>query len=500
MDAQLQRRFAGPCRTKAVHAAAGQAALLDDAPMAPSLRQLVLAVAAALCAAPGAAQAEWYAAREADAFVDSVGVNTHLHYQGTPYDYAFDTVIKPKLLASGIRHVRDGAYTYRGVGAQSFYYQRCRQLAAAGIRFDLLTAIQTAATAATDYGKLPEVERWCAGAVESFEGANEPDVQSIPPGYPDWVTQTVQGQRALYAAVTSSPQTAGVAVLGPSVTWWPDAVGDLSANLDYGTWHPYPGGTCPTCGDVYGQTLDTFLPAYSAPSGGKPMVASESGYNNAVNAAGGGHRPVSELAAGAYLPRLLLEYFNHGIARTYLYELIDVRADPAADQPDANFGLLRNDGSEKPAYRAVQSLLWLLDDPGPSFAPQALDYTLSGDTDSVHQTLLQKRDGRFFLALWLERSSYDTGARTNALDDVDARGDLPVRDQRVTLSFGAPIVGATMHRLGDDGTLSSAPADVDAGTLTLDVSQRTSVVELRPAGADFSDPSPADASLAEGVP
>jgi hypothetical protein len=453
----------------------------------PTIRQLALALAVAVCATwPASAPADTHPAREADAFVDSVGVNTHLHYQGTVYDTGFESIIRPKLLASGIRHVRDGAYTYAGAGPDTFYYQRCRELAAAGIRFDLLTGIQTMATDATDYSRLPEVEDWCGGAVESFEGANEPDAQTIPAGQPDWVTQTIQGQQALYAAVRGSPQTWQVAVLGPAVAWSPQALGDLSPYLDYGNWHPYPGGDCPGCGDVYGQTLDTWLPAYMGPSGDKPMVASETGYNNAVNAPAGGNRPVSELAAGAYIPRLLLEDFNRGIARTYLYELIDVRPNPGADQPDANFGLLRNDGSEKPAYRAVQSLLWLLDDPGPAFAPAALDYALTGDTDQVHSTLLQKRDGRFFLALWLERSTYDTGARPNAADDVGARRDLRVHNQRVTITFGTPVARATVHRLRTDGTLSSQRAPLNAGALSFDVTTRTSVVELTVAGPQAS--------------
>ena len=443
------------------------------------MRTLALGLVVALSATwPSSASADTQPARAADAFVDSVGVNTHLHYQGTVYDTAFETIIRPKLLSLGIRHVRDGAYTYDGAGPDDFYYQRCRELADAGIRFDLLTAIQTTATNATDYSRLPEVEDWCGGAVEAFEGANEPDVQTIPDGQPGWVTQTVQGQQALWAAVHGSPQTSDVGVIGPAVAWSPEALGDLSPYLDYGNWHPYPGGDCPGCADVYGQTLDSWLPAYMAPSGDKPMVASETGYTNAVNAPPGGNRSVSELAAGEYIPRLLLENFNRGNVRTYLYELIDERANPAADQPDAHFGLLRNDGTEKPAYRAVQAMLRLLSDPGPAFAPGALDYTLTGNTDQVQSTLLQKRDGRFFLALWVERSVYDTGARANAPDDVAARGNLQVPNQRVTLTLGTPVAGAVLHRLAPNGTMYSQTVPVDAGTLSLNLTTRVTVVEL----------------------
>ncbi|HEX8539002.1 MAG TPA: hypothetical protein VF664_16145, partial [Cystobacter sp.] len=45
-------------------------------------------------------------ARSADAFVDSVGVNIHLHYTDKVYAQAYSTIIKPRLQELGIRHVR----------------------------------------------------------------------------------------------------------------------------------------------------------------------------------------------------------------------------------------------------------------------------------------------------------------------------------------------------------------------------------------------------------
>jgi hypothetical protein len=253
--------------------------------------------------------------------------------------------------------------------------------------------------------------------------------------------------------------------------------------LDYGNWHPYPGGRCPGCADVYGQTIDTYLPKYGAPSGAKPMVASESGYHNAINATSASQRGVSERAAGRYAPRLLFENVNRGFARTYLYELIDEANDPRRAAMEANFGLLRNDGSEKPAYRSVQGLLGLLRDPGPTFRPNALRYSLSGQTDRVHHTLLQKRNGSFFLALWQERSSYDTGARPNAPDDVTARGDRAVADQAIRLGVESPISAAAVYRIDDSGTLTGAPVALRDGILDLAVSDRVTVIRLDPPAA-----------------
>lgn len=422
-------------------------------------------------------------ARPADAFVDSVGVNTKLHYSGSPYDAGFDAFVAPKLLASNIRHVRDTAYTYAAAGPDTIFNRRCRRLAAGGMRFTFTTSLGVTGPEPTDYGRLGDVSDWCAGAVAAFEGVNEPDLEPIS----DWAWRTQQSQAALYRAVKADPRIRDVPVIGPAITWQPGAVGDLSGQLDYGNWHPFPGGDCPTCGNVYGDNLDTRVGGYRAPSADKPMTATETGYHNAVNSERSPHRPVSERAAGKYVPRLLLEYFNRGYVRTYLHELVDAWQDDSRSNEHGNFGLLRNDGSEKPAYRALQSLLGLLADPGSSFAPDDLGYRLSGDTERVHSTLLQKRDGRFFLALWLERPSYDTGARPNAPDDLGARGDRSPASQRVTVALDRSVRSAALHRIDDDGGLASAEVGADGGRVALgadggrvalDVTDGVSVLEL----------------------
>ena len=46
-------------------------------------------------------------AKMADSFVDSIGVNTHLGYTDTNYGLKWESAIKPRLVESGIRHIRD---------------------------------------------------------------------------------------------------------------------------------------------------------------------------------------------------------------------------------------------------------------------------------------------------------------------------------------------------------------------------------------------------------
>jgi hypothetical protein len=57
------------------------------------------------------------------------------------------------------------------------------------------------------------------------------------------------------------------------------------------------------------------------------------------------------------------------------------------------------------------NLLHLLADPGPSYTGQPLNFTLTGDLSDVHHLLFQKRDGSFYLAMWLEESFYDVNAK-----------------------------------------------------------------------------------------
>jgi hypothetical protein len=53
-------------------------------------------------------------ARPADAFVDFVGVNTHVGYSDTTYaDY--DGILKPRLLELDVRHIRDSTFNSEGL-------------------------------------------------------------------------------------------------------------------------------------------------------------------------------------------------------------------------------------------------------------------------------------------------------------------------------------------------------------------------------------------------
>ena len=403
------------------------------------------------------------ATRAADAFVDSVGVNTHLHYTDTVYN-RFRELIKPKLLSLGVRHIRDGAYTYPGISGSSFYYARLRELAAAGVRFNLLTNIRTRHSETTDFSLLDDLYRWTDGATEAFEGVNEPDLQGVG----DWAAQTRAAQRQLYETVKGDPSLRQVKVLGPSPVWEAAALGDLSSYLDLGNTHPYPGGLMPL-GSAYGQSLKSNLVNAAKNSGSKAVVATETGYHNALGTTRT-HPPVSEKTAAVYLPRLLLAYFNSGVSRTYLYELIDTWSDPTLKDPEAAFGLLRNDGSEKPAFVAVRTLLGLLSDPGPAFSPEPFRVAFTGETQDVQRTLLRKRDGTLYLALWLETPSWDR----------DARRTVPVAARTLTLQVGEAVGQTTRYRFGTDGRAPATTLELHEGQVGVAIDDRLTLIAFAP--------------------
>jgi len=389
------------------------------------VRRLVIAVVASLlvCLLPDAAGARGrhpHAASTAgavkpvraipsDRFAQSVGVNLHIGYPDTPYA-DFDRVAA-RLREAGIRTVRDGLNVDK-----PWEYERFRALARSGIALTLIMGDPQGRYGTGPFGTLfSTLKRELPGAVSAVEGANEYDIS----GDPDWAAAVGAHQRRLFEAVKGDPATRGLQVLAPSFAhpWNSAQVGDLSRWSDAGNVHAYPGGRPAPA------NLDEVLGPARALAGPKPIIATETGYHNAVNTLGG-HVATTERATAAYLPKLFLEYFRRGVPRTYAYELLDQHADPARTDAERAFGLLHNDFSPKPAFGAIKRLLSVVGDRGATFEPGALSLGLTGDTADVKSMLLQRRDGTYVLAAWHDLPL--------ARDGADLR--TPVR--RVELQLG----------------------------------------------------------------
>jgi len=432
----------------------------------PRCVPLVLAAAAAALAAtlgrPAPAAAELVAARQADRFVDSVGVAVHVRYTDTPYG-RYDDLLKPALVDLGVRHIRDG-------GADPEFHRKLNDLAAAGIRTTLILSPIDGLTTIADVdarGLMPVID-----AVEAIEGPNETDVPQWNPESQRFDKWFAHGGRTngdapdgkdlgalrlwsadLYNYVKghADPRVRGLPVLMPSMAF-PESTRHLGrVPCDRLNMHSYPGGALPD-----DQIESRWLANTRLTGPELPVVVTEVGYNYDVQNGAAGQPGVSDAAAAKYLTRLLLEYHARGFERTFLYELI-------GDE----WGLIRNDGTRRPAFDAVDRLLAVLADPGPAFAPGLVDVAVVGSRAAdVRRLVFQKRDGRAYVVLWRNERSFDTAAKR----------DLTVAPLRVEVRLAAPCERAAVHRPVDGGEPTAIAGPTDK--VAVEVADAPVVVEL----------------------
>ncbi|CAA9505042.1 MAG: hypothetical protein AVDCRST_MAG53-2298 [uncultured Solirubrobacteraceae bacterium] len=357
------------------------------------------------CAGPAGCTQE---ARSAGAFTDSVGVNTHLGYDDQPYGTAWP-MVRDRLVELGVKHVRDASY--RDGTRLGDVVPHMQELGRLGIRGNLLAGDPGMRYGAGTIDQhLAWVKKNVLSFTESLEGPNEYD---NPTNDPNW-QQTLRSYQCEWARqIRTDPSLSAKTVIGPS----PGGVGfstlgDLTSCLDAGNLHPYPGAWSPDRSNV--GDLSVQLAGAQKVSGSKPVWITESGYHNAV-ACVCGHAPVSETASGVYMPRMFMENFRRGVPRTYAYELIDGRPDPLRTDPQANFGLLRHDGTAKPAFTALRNVMGILGDSGT--ASGSLSYSLKCTADCsapLRHVLMRKSTGEYYLAVWPESSVWNAQTRTDA--------------------------------------------------------------------------------------
>jgi hypothetical protein len=387
----------------------------------------------------------------ADTFVDTAGVNIHLHYDGTVYRDNFP-LIQTRLAELGIRHVRDGLIdtTWQA------YYDRHNALGRAGIKSDFITSPNLSTTLLQDYPIR------MADSFEAYEAPNEYNLS----GDPQW-TVTMRATLEQLHALRNQPSLARFPVFGPSLTDGSAdlALGDVSSLIDFGNMHNYFSGRNPgTTGwgeDGYGS-IDWNLRMLALSAGDRPAITTETGYTNdaALPAS------IPESVAATYMPRVLIEQFIKGIRRTYIYELCDLPSSGVADQ--SGYGLLRSDGTAKPAFGALKGLLALLADPGPVFAVTPLPYMLLADQD-IHSMAFQKRDGTYYLALWVEAPAFDMNTGTA----------IVVPAQSATIKLSKPYRLLSVNQWQPDGSVIESASSEQTASFSLSITDRLQIVELR---------------------
>jgi hypothetical protein len=251
----------------------------------------------------------------------------------------------------------------------------------------------------------------------------------------------------------------------------------LDPSVDISNLHYYARGGPPEDG------LTGFVTRARKVAPGKPLYITEAGFHTAVKQSGR-QAGVSEVAQGPYVLRNLLANAGAGVARTYLYELLDERPEPGLEDQEQHFGLLRNDFSAKPAYNQLRQLLHAVADPGQGGAapvPLAISVPDEVDGQGIGHLLLARRDGSYQLALWRTGSLYG--------DHHDIKHGVSV-----DVSLGAP------HRVGytaftgtdappeDLGTAQHIVGHLGNDVVLLDLTAPAPGATAAPGGVSFTEP------------
>ncbi len=385
-------------------------------------------------------------AEKAEKFVDSVGINIHLNYADSAYSLRFAEV-RAALQDLHVRHLREGLVLSPHAG----YYAHLNELGTLGMKSIMITEPRDdAGVMSAFHAKVPNL-------VEGYEAPNELDASKDP----RWDETLRMYLPVLYRAAANQ----GLPVIGPSLVKRESyaTLGDVSSLITVGNLHNYPGGRNP---GTHGWGANGYgsLPYHQRNvqqyAGGLPIITTETGYTNDQNVA----NSVPESVAAKYFPRLLLFQFLSGIKRTYIYELLSSGKE--------DYGLMTRDCERKPAFRAVKSLMEMLDDHDRRAKADDLAYELSSDSHDMQHLLFQKSDGRFFLAMWIETPSYD----------VNAKRSVAVESHAATLRLPWEPSSVHLHHWTANGDVETT--EPSAGkTITVPVGDCLSVLELAPSKA-----------------
>lgn len=346
---------------------------------------------------------------EARSYTDALGVMVHYNQSWRSYlPRARD--VEAKLVRLGVRHIRDGITSNPAITAE-FDRLAVRHKIRSLLIVDVRQPSPENWRGRLDLNAIPDqlkiIKDHYRNSCEAIEGPNEYDVNHDSPvpevNDREWTKTYRAFAKRLYESAKADPVLRTIKILNGPMAHARNAaeVPGLDAYLDAASFHPYPGGGPPSQG-----LSDYNIAKTREMVSGRPLWATETGYHNAVKkpTKPQEHNPVPESVSGIYAPRLIAEYLRQGITRTYFYELLDGGED-TGDQ-EQNFGLLRSDFSEKPAYTSLRSAMTILNDRG-SGSPKALGYTISGNMADVRQLLLAGRDGKTRLLLWIEKSIWD---------------------------------------------------------------------------------------------
>ncbi len=392
---------------------------------------------------------------QAENFVDSIGVNTHLDFTNSSYSNL--TAVENAINYLGVKSLRDSANSSADLGANGLWQQVAD---ATGAKFDAYLGEGSVSTMQSGLANAVTLAK--QGIVNFIEGGNEED-QPYAIGLGNSLAKTAAYQSTVY----ETAHALGIPVINMSFgTGWSNATGDygtvgnLASTADYANDHVYFGtGNTPLSG-IQALNSDAELAA-----NGKSVINSEMGWYTTGSTTDSSN--VSVTVQAKYMLDGLLDAYQAGDAKTYLYELLDQQSN--SSNSESNFGLFYADGSPKPAATALHNLTTLLSDSGSnatSFTPGALSYSLSGTISTDHSMLMEKSDGTYWLAIWNE-------AR---LSGPTSSTDISVPNHTVTLNLASAAGEVTVYDPMSGTT--SVQSTSDTSSVSISVPDHPILVEI----------------------
>jgi hypothetical protein len=398
-------------------------------------------------------------AAKAQSLVNAAGVVTHLTYTNTSYYTAWPQVFSA-LQTLGVHHIRDG---YFNTAQSPSVTAEHNQLKAAGISTSYVIPYDTSISAAD----IEELAR-DSGDLDAIEAPNECD---IPGQCGGGGALGISNVLSFLPMLHTAAQDLNVPLLAPAFVL-PSSyslAGILNSEVNLNNAHLYFGGRNPGSPgwgdfDPKGNSFGSFaywLDQTAIDGPGLPTVISETGYISFPSTT----MPftVPESVTASYIPRTLLLAFKHGYDKTYFYQLLD---DPTSPQ---GYGLLRNDFSEKPGFTALKNLFSLLSDANwTSFTPGSLSYSISGGGSNVNQLLLQKSDGSYWLALWLEESSWNPATAT----------PVSVSPENIGIFLDSAHMTTTDYQFNSTGNVVSFNQPMNGNLTSLTLTDQVSLIKI----------------------
>ena len=388
-------------------------------------------------------------------FIESIGVNTHLAYNGSPYANTSGVVADLNYL--GIHAIRDQLYT------TTLATTNLNTLATLGYKFDFEVTVEPNST--VDVAKfmqdLNSFQNRYPGSIGAIEGPNEVNTWKVSYDGVISIASGAEIQKQIYTAANADALLKDIPVYNVTIGSTDSSqfaqLGDLSNYTDYANSHAYVMSTT----DI-SAGIDYLLSFAGIPAPGKPMVITEAGYTTLPSYWYDG---VSESVHAKYMLTTLLDAYQKGVAKTYLYELIDDTAIPSTSI-EAHFGLFNGDGSPKLAAVAIHNLTTILRDTGS--AGGSLTYALSGTPTTSHDMVLAKSDGSKDLVLWAEPVLWDQSTQS-------AVASTP---STVTVTFDQTEALVKLY----DPLLGSAPiaAYTNVNSIQVAISDHPVVIEVIP--------------------